>query len=217
MLIHFLLLSSQSLVSLREEAYSSHKPNEHRVEPHRSSDWWDVQKGLRAQSALHNGGSGHDPTAAQTPRKCQCQGNRNLPFSSSMHLPKSLFFFFFFTLSDLFCQFHISGCFLFSSAVGTCSENIRQWKAFHWCWWALDLCADMTTSVKSSQKKCWDCSKKTFVSLENKTCHTVNYANTLKGGFLGLVLSFPVRKVDVGERCTYSWDSSWNFFRCWIF
>lgn len=126
-------------------------------------------------------------------------------------------FFFFFTVSDLFCQFHISGCFLFSSAVGTCSENIRQWKAFHWCWWALDLCANMTTSVKYSQKKCWDCSKKTIVSLENKMRHTVNHANTLKGGFLGLVLSFPVRKVNVGERCMYSWDSRWNFFKRWVF
>lgn len=63
-LMYFLHLSSQPLVSICEEAYSSHKPNQHRAEPHWSSHWWDVQKGLGAQSALHNGRSGHDPTAA---------------------------------------------------------------------------------------------------------------------------------------------------------
>ena len=110
-LMHFLLSSSQSLVSLREEANSSHKPNQHRAEPYRSSDWWDVQKSLRAQSALHNGRSGHDPTAAQTPRKRQCQGSDNLPFFfSPMHLLKFLFWFSSFHTCFVYFMFLVISC-----------------------------------------------------------------------------------------------------------
>lgn len=144
-LTHFSLSSSQSLVSLREEADSGHKPNQHRAEPHRSGHWWDVQKGLRAQSALHNGRSGHDPTAAQAPRKRQCQGNDSLLPLFSFFNASTLFFILIFIIPAIFCLRHI----LHYNAVRSHSKHTKEWKVFHWHWWLLVLYADYFIQVYS--------------------------------------------------------------------
>ena len=62
-----MLLRSDTLLPVREEADPGHVPAPHGPEPHRGGHRRDEQEGGRAPAAVLLGRSGHDQTAAQAP------------------------------------------------------------------------------------------------------------------------------------------------------